>query len=144
MRASKSRKVELLRNVPLFGLCTQKELSDIAALGDEVTFAAGETLVKEGTPGRECFVVISGEARATLRGRKLGDLGPGEVIGEMALLDVAPRMATVTATTDMAVLALEPRSFSELLDRHPSVSKRLLAAMARRLREQSKAPAYQH
>lgn len=142
MLRARNRKAELLGNIPLFGLCTAKELADIAALGDEVRFAAGETLVTEGTPGQECFVVISGEAEATLRGTRLGAIGPGEAIGEMALLDVSPRAATVTATTGMEAFVLEPRSFSELLDRHPSVGKRLLASMARRLRAASDAPTY--
>lgn len=141
---SKSRKVEILRNVPLFGLCTQKELADIAGLVDEITVKEGDVLTKEGTPGRECFVVLSGEAEATVRGRAIATLGAGECIGEMALLDTAPRAATVTAVTEMELFVLEPRSFGDLLDRHPSVSKRLLAAMARRLRAAGDAPGYQH
>lgn len=144
MRTSKSRKIELIKQVPLFGLCSDKELGDIAALADEVSVKAGTTLVKEGNPGDECFVVISGTGRATLRDQVLGDLGPGEVIGEMALLDVSPRSATVTATTDMELFCLDPRSFTELLDRHPSVSRRMLASMARRLRDAEDAPKYQH
>ena len=60
----------------------------------------------------------------------------------MALLDIAPRAATVTATTDMELFVLEPRSFGDLLDRHPSVAKRLLAVMARRLRAASNGPGY--
>lgn len=141
---SKSRKIEILRNVQLFSLCTTKELGDIAGLGDEVAMKEGDLLTKEGTPGRECFVVISGEADVTLRGKKVARVGPGDVIGEMALLDTAPRAATVTAATDMELFALEPRSFSDLLDRHPSVAKRMLASLARRLREISDAPGYLH
>lgn len=138
----KSRKVEVLRGVPLFGLCTDKELKDIAGLGDEVAVKAGDVLTQEGKPGSECFVVISGKATATVGGREIGVIGPGECVGEMALLDTAPRTATVTATTDMEVFVLEPRSFGDLLDRHPSVAKRMLAAMARRLRAVSHAPGY--
>ena len=138
----KSRKVEVLRGVALFGLCTEKELKDIAGLGDDLTVKEGEVLTAEGTPGQECFVVISGKARATVGGREIGLVGPGDCVGEMALLDTAPRTATVTATTDMEVFVLEPRSFGDLLDRHPSVAKRLLAVMARRLRAASNAPGY--
>ena len=138
----KSRKVEVLRGVPLFGLCTEKELKDIAGLGDEISVKEGEVLTQEGKPGRECYVVISGEAKATVGGRQIGVVWPGECVGEMALLDTAPRTATVTATTDMEVFVLEPRSFGDLLDRHPSVAKRLLASMARRLRAASNAPGY--
>jgi CRP-like cAMP-binding protein len=140
----KTRKVELLRHVKLFGLCTDKELADIASLGDEMTLKQGDVLTKEGTPGAECFVVISGEAEATVRGEPIARLGAGEVIGEMALLDTAPRTATVTALTEMELFVLEPRSFSDLLDRHPSVAKRMLASLARRMRAMTDAPDYQH
>lgn len=86
--------------------------------------------------------MINGKAAATVGGREIGVIGPGECVGEMALLDTAPRTATVTATTDMEVFVLEPRSLGDLLDRHPSVAKRMLAAMARRLRAVSNAPGY--
>ncbi|HWL36439.1 MAG TPA: cyclic nucleotide-binding domain-containing protein [Frankiaceae bacterium] len=141
---SKSRKVEILRDVALFGLCTRKELNDIAGLVDELSVKQGDALTTEGTPGRECFVVVSGEAEATVRGKRIATIGAGECVGEMALLDTAPRTATVTALTDMELLVLEPRSFGDLLDRHPSVAKRLLATLARRLREASDSPAYTH
>lgn len=140
----KTRKVELLRNVKLFGLCTDKELADIAGLGDEISLKQGDVLTKEGTPGSECFVVISGEAEATVRGQAIARLGAGEVIGEMALLDTAPRTATVTALTEMELFVLDPRSFSDLLDRHPAVAKRMLASLARRMRAISDAPDYRH
>jgi CRP/FNR family transcriptional regulator, cyclic AMP receptor protein len=139
-----SAKTEVIKNVSLFGLCSEKELADIAALTDELSVPAGSVLTKEGEPGRECFIVVSGTGQATLRDDVIGEIGPGEVIGEMALLDVSPRSATVTAKTDMELLVLDPRSFSDLLDRHPSVGKRMLATMARRLREVENAPTYKH
>jgi CRP-like cAMP-binding protein len=144
MARKQSQKIQLIKQVPLFGACTDKELADIAALADEITVPAGTALTKEGSVGRECFVVIEGKGEATLRGEVIGAIGPGEVIGEMALLDTSPRAATVTAVTDMSLFVLDPRGFSDLLDRHPSVGKRLLAGMARRLRQVENAPTYQH
>ena len=144
MAKKPNHKIDLIKQIPLFGLCTDKEITDIAALADEISVTAGTVLTKEGSVGRECFVVIEGKGEATLRGEVLAQFGPGEVIGEMALLDVSPRAATVTATTDMNLFVLDPRGFSDLLDRHPSVGKRLLASMARRLRAVENAPTYQH
>lgn len=141
---TKSRKVEILREVALFSLCTDKELADVAGLVDELSVEPGTVLVKEGTPGRECFVVVSGEAEVSVRGSAIATVGPGLCVGEMALLDTAPRTATVTATTAMELLALEPRAFADLLDRHPSVAKKLLATLARRLRAASGGPDYTH
>lgn len=142
-RRDTSQKAAHIKAVPLFALCTDKELADIAVLTDELTVDPGAVLTKEGEPGRECFVVISGNGQATLRGEVIGEIGPGEVIGEMALLDVSPRSATVTAVGEMELLVLDPRGFSDLLDRHPSVGKRMLASMARRLRAVEGAPTYQ-
>jgi CRP-like cAMP-binding protein len=139
---TKSRKVEILREVALFRLCTPKELADIAGLVDELSVEQGAVLTKEGTPGQECFVIVNGTAEVSVRGRAVATLGPGECVGEMALLDTASRTATVTAATDMELLAIEPRAFSDLLDRHPSVAKRLLAVLARRFRSVSDAPEY--
>lgn len=135
-------KVDLLRGVPLFRLCTDKELKDVASLMDETKLDAGTILIKEGAVGEEAYIVASGTATVTLRGDTLGEIGPGDAVGEMALLDVSPRSATVTATSEMTVFVLEPRSFGELLTRHPSVGKLMMAALARRLRELEKAPTY--
>lgn len=140
MSDKRTSKVELLRSVPLFRLCTDKEFGDIAKLADEGSFAAGDVLTTEGTPGHECFIISSGRATVTLRGERLGELGPGNAVGEMALLDRSPRSATVTALTDMEVFVLEPRSFGDLIERHPSVAKLMLAELARRLREVEHSP----
>lgn len=140
--AKSDSKVDLLRGVSLFRLCTDKELKDVASLMDEVKLPAGHVLIKEGAVGEEAFIIAEGNATVTLRGAKLGKLGPGDAVGEMALLDVSPRSATVTADTDLRVFVLEPRSFGELLNRHPSVGRLMMAALARRLRELEEAPTY--
>ena len=89
-RGSSDRKVKLLSNVSLFHECNAKELAKIAALADEIEVEKGTVLTKEGSPGRECFVVSKGRATAKLRGRKLASYGPGDVFGEMSLLDNEP------------------------------------------------------
>jgi CRP/FNR family transcriptional regulator, cyclic AMP receptor protein len=70
-------------------------------------------------------------------------MGPGEVFGELALLDQAPRSATVTADSEMRLLVLNAREFATLLDDHPSVRRNVLAAVASRLRE-AEQPAPSH
>lgn len=140
--AKSDSKIELLRGVSLFRLCTDKELKDISSLADESKLPAGHVLIKEGAVGEEAFVIIEGKASVTLRGETLGELGPGDAVGEMALLDVSPRSATVTALTDLKVFVLEPRSFGELLNRHPSVGRLMMTALARRIRELEEAPTY--
>jgi CRP/FNR family cyclic AMP-dependent transcriptional regulator len=134
-RKSKNAKVELLGGVPLFSACSKRELSRIASLADEVDVPEGKVLTREGDPGREFFVVVEGQARVMVGDRgRLSPLGPGASFGEMSLLDQGPRSATVEAETDMQLLVLDARSFSSLLNEVPSVARKVLAAMAGRLR----------
>jgi CRP/FNR family cyclic AMP-dependent transcriptional regulator len=141
-RRGKNAKVELLRRVSLFSQCSGRELSRIAALADEIEVPEGKVLTREGQPGREFFVVVEGEARAAVKGRRKAKLGPGSSFGEMALLDQGLRSATVTADSDMHLLVLDSRSFSSLIDEVPSVARKILRAMAERLRAAERAPVH--
>ena len=134
-RKSKDAKVELLRGVPLFSACSKRELSRIASLADQVDVQEGTVLTREGDSGREFFVVVDGRARVLVGDRgRVAALGPGASFGEMSLLDQGPRSASVEAETDMQLLVLDARSFSSLLDEVPSVARKVLVAMAGRLR----------
>jgi CRP-like cAMP-binding protein len=84
-------------------------------------------------------VILEGRAKASVRGRKSTHMGPGECFGEMALLHAAPRSATVTAMSDMHLLVLSSREFSALVEDVPSVARKVLAAMAERLRDAERA-----
>ena len=135
-RKSKDAKIELLRGVPLFSACSKRELSRIASLADEIEVPKGRVLTREGDRGSECFVVVDGRATVTLGDRaRVARLGPGACFGEMSLLDQRPRSATVEAQTDMLLLVLDSRSFSSLIDEVPSVARKVLVAMAGRLRD---------
>ena len=96
-RRGRDAKVELLSNVPLFSACSNRDLRRIAALVDEIDVREGHVLIRQGEPGRECFVIAEGKAKATVRGSGSAALGPGDVVGEMSVLDQGPRSATVTA-----------------------------------------------
>ena len=127
--------MELLRGVSLFSACSKRELSRIASLADQIEVPKGRVLTREGESGSEFFVIVEGQARVIVgqRGR-VAPLGPGASFGEMSLLDRGPRTATVEAETDMQLLVLDARSFSSLLAEVPSVARKVLAAMAARLR----------
>ena len=138
---SRDHKVEMLGRVAMFAGCSPRELQRIAAIVDAVHAEPGEILIKEGAPARECFIVADGRATVTRKNRKLGTLGPGSIAGEMALLDNSPRSATVVAETPMDLYVLDARSFSALLRDVPSVSRKIMASLARRLREAHDSPA---
>ena len=127
--------MELLRGVSLFSACSKRELSRIASLADQIEVPKDKVLTREGESGSEFFVVVEGQARVVVgkRGR-VSALRPGASFGEMSLLDQGPRTATVEAETDMQLLVLDARSFSSLLAEVPSVARKVLAAMAARLR----------
>lgn len=135
MRLRGRGKVELLKNNWLFSACTTKELGVIAQLADEVDIPKGAVLTQEGKPGRECFVVADGTAKLTIKGRRVATYGPGEIFGEMALLDQGPRTGNITAETPMKLYVLDARSFATMLDRVPPVSRKILRTLAQRLRE---------
>lgn len=140
LKRGSDRKVQLLGKVPLFSECTQKELSKIASLADEIEVDKGAVLTKEGLPGRECFVVSEGKAKATLRGKKLANYASGDVFGEMSLLDNEPRSATITAESDMVLFVVDSRSFWGLCEEAPSVTRKIMKSIAQRLRKVEKAP----
>jgi CRP/FNR family transcriptional regulator, cyclic AMP receptor protein len=141
-RKSKDAKIILLGGVTLFSRCTKGELHRIAALADEIEAPEGKVLTREGESGWEFFVVAAGTATARRGNRKVATIGPGSFFGEMALIDQGPRSATVTADTEMHLLVLSSRSFSELLDEVPTVGRRVLAGMAERLRAAERAPTH--
>jgi CRP-like cAMP-binding protein len=128
-------KVERLSHVQLFSACDRRELSRIAQLAEEVEVPSGRVLIRRGDPGREAFVISDGRAKATVPGKKSALLGPGDCFGEMALLDGAPRTATVTAESDMQLLVLGSREFSTLIEDVPAIGRRVLAAVAERVRK---------
>lgn len=124
-----------LSSVPLFSSCTRRELGKIAKAGDELTVEAGHVLVTQGDAGRECYVVVDGTATVKRGNRKVAALGPGDCVGELALLDHGPRTATVVADGKMTLFVLGSRQFANVLEEVPSLSRKVMAALAARVRE---------
>ncbi|MGO9559171.1 MAG: cyclic nucleotide-binding domain-containing protein [Acidimicrobiales bacterium] len=121
-----------LSQVPLFSLCSRRDLRAIAMLGTELEVRPGAVLTTQGKPGSEFFLVRAGTARCERNGRKVATFGPGDFFGETALLTNAPRTATVTAVGDMTVVVFDRREFSSLLDGSPQIARKLLTALAER------------
>lgn len=124
-----------LAEVPLFAACSRKDLQLVAKRAEDVKVDAGKQLVTEGDAGTEFFVIIDGNATVRTHGQKVAELGPGSFFGELALLERAPRNATVTADTPMELVVLGQREFAGLLDDVPEFAHKLLAGLARRLRQ---------
>jgi CRP-like cAMP-binding protein len=127
--------IEHLQEVPLFAACSRKDLQTVAKRAEDVRVPAGKALVSEGETGHEFFVIIEGRASVRRQGRKIAAIGPGDAFGELALLEKAPRNATIVADTDMELVVLGQREFAGLIDDVPGFARKLLAGMAKRLRE---------
>ena len=140
--ARSKTKSDLLAKVPLFGACSRKELDRIGALADEVSVESGRLLTQAGRVGREFFVIADGTATVEIRGEVVAKLGSGDFFGEMALLDHAPRSATVRADTDMTLYVVDSRSFASLLEDAPTVARKILRGVAQRLRKAERAPTH--
>jgi CRP-like cAMP-binding protein len=132
--ARRDQFIDHLSQVPLFSALSHRELSLVARRAEDVTVPAGKVLVSEGETGRQFFVIMSGTAKLTRRGRRIATLGPGTAFGELALLDKHPRNATAVAETPMELVVLGQREFAGLIDDVPGFARKLLAAMAGRLR----------
>ncbi len=132
--ANRAKELDLTK-IWLFSTCSGKDLRTLHRALEEVTVPAGKVLTEEGTIGREFFIIVSGQASVRRNGRKIATLGPESYFGELSLLDRGPRSATVTADTEMELLVLGQREFNGVLDAVPALSRKLLAAMAARLRE---------
>ena len=121
--------------VPLFRTFSTKELAAIGRVANEMDVEAGRVLCEQGDEGHEFFLIVDGEASVRRNGTMIATLGPGQYFGELALLTLRPRNATVTAITDMTLLVLGRREFRGVIDAIPSVAHMLLAGLAERLNE---------
>ena len=127
-------KIKRLAAVPLFRRLSRRDLEAVAEMTDDLHIAAGRQLVREGDASYVAYVIVNGQAGVSVGGDRVGTVGPGEMVGEMGLIDGSPRTATVVSDTDMDVYVIEPGRFGPLLDR-PEIAKALLLATVKRLRE---------
>lgn len=127
--------IEHLKQVPLFSACSQDELRKVARRTTDIPVADGQVLCREGQRGLEFFVIVSGRAMVSRRGRKVGELGSGDFFGELALLIDADRNATVTALAPMEAIVLSRRDFEAALADAPRLTRRVMQGMATRLAE---------
>ncbi|MGH3126594.1 MAG: cyclic nucleotide-binding domain-containing protein [Gaiellaceae bacterium] len=130
-------KIELLKRAPLFSGCSKSELRALASTADELDLREGTIITREGRPGREFFVLISGTAQVTKKGKEVAQLGAGDWFGEIALLTDAPRTATVKATSPVDVLVITDRRFKTVVETMPSIALKILSSIGERLARDS-------
>ena len=128
-------KVEFLRKTPLFSGCSDKTVESIANVARTRQFAAGDKIITEDSQSTVGFyILLEGGAQATRGDHHLADYTPGDYFGEIALLlDNTPRTASVTATSDAAVLAVTRWDFKALLKTNPEIAVEVMEVLAQRL-----------
>ena len=134
MWRSRINKVVVLERLPLFAGLSGKELERIGRLVKEVEVPAGERLAATGEAGRELFIIVDGRALVTTPHGRVIRLGPGDLFGEMSLIDGEPRSADVTATTPMRLLAIGYREFWQLLDESLPIVRKIMRSLCQRVR----------
>jgi CRP/FNR family transcriptional regulator, cyclic AMP receptor protein len=126
---------DALKGVPLLSGLQDKERERLAKELHERTFPAGSPVVSEGATGTGFFVIADGSATVTVNGQERGKLGPGDYFGEMALIDDAPRSATITADSDIRAYGMTPWEFKPFVLSHPEIAWTLLRTLSNRLRD---------
>lgn len=131
---STMEKVAVLRKVGIFAETPDESLVDVARLLAEIRLDAGETVFEKGDRGDSMYIVVGGQVRVHDRQHTLSRLGPGDVFGEMALLDPEPRMASVSTLEDTRLLRLDRELFYELVEDRIEVPRGIIRVLSRRLR----------
>ena len=126
--------VAALAQVPLFSGLSARDLGSIASVAVEREVPAGEVLTQQGDAGDEFFIVADGEVAIDISGREVRRLGPGDYLGEIALVFGGQRTATATTSKPSRLYVLAEREFTALLKRQPRIEDKILTSVSERMR----------
>jgi serine/threonine protein phosphatase PrpC len=122
-------RLEALQATPLMKTLAYKEQVAVLSIATSVAARPGQIVVREGEAGREMFVVVRGRVAVSKAGARVAEVGPGGLVGEMALVDYGPRSATVTALEEADLLAFTPEAMIGLMRSDPSLGMKILWSM---------------
>ncbi len=127
-------KLNVLNRVELFAETPDFALAAIAELAEELAIPKGESFMKRGDPGDEMFVIVDGKAQLHVGELELAELSPGESVGERAMFDTKPRVASATALEELHILKITKEAFQEAMADRPEIAQNTLRVLATRLR----------
>jgi CRP-like cAMP-binding protein len=131
---------EALRSIPLFSGMSDGSIEIIAGIVREASFPSGASLVREGEPGDSFLIIRTGSATVEQGGRTLRELGAGDFLGEIALIDGGRRTASVTAVEPIDALVIDRPGFSRLMNDFPVIRFDLVNVLTQRMRERGPEP----
>lgn len=132
---AKDQYIQRLKTVPLFASLSKKELDLLLSQADHLRYPARFRVVREGAVGEELWLVVDGELGVQRGGREVATLGPGDYFGELSVIDSAPRDATVIAKTPVELLVIGRRRFWATVQGSPTLMRKLMIGLAKRLHE---------
>ncbi|MDQ2795058.1 MAG: cyclic nucleotide-binding domain-containing protein, partial [Bacteroidota bacterium] len=136
-QVSAAARVRLLKTTALFADTPENVLSAIVPIMNEVAYETDEEIFAEGEPGASLFIVYEGEVLISRGSQWLATFGPGDFFGELALLDAAPRSATVCASGPVRAFRLDQDDFYDVMEERPEVLRTIVRVLCQRLRHQN-------
>jgi CRP-like cAMP-binding protein len=128
-------KVLFLKSIDLFSQIPGEDLAQVALISTEEAREQGEEIFAEGEAGDALYLVLEGKVRVHKLDRVIAELAERECFGEMAILDAAPRSATVTAVSDTNLLKISREDFEEIMSEKPEIALGIIRVLSRRLRD---------
>jgi CRP-like cAMP-binding protein len=135
MKRKLADRADIIQSIPMFSGLRKKDVTALARGATEEWFDPEVKVVTQGEDGDAAYIITDGKAAVLRNGRRVAELGAGDVFGEMALLDGAERSATVVMKSRGSVLRIDKDAFDSMLDASSSAARVVLAQMAARLRE---------
>jgi len=126
---------ESITNVDLFHDLPPRVLDEVISRGTKMKYAPGRTFVQQGSSDSGLQLILEGSATVSVHGNDVATLLPGQYLGEISLIDAAPRSASVTAGPEGAsTFAMSPIAFSDLLDAHPEIARSVMKVLTAHIR----------
>lgn len=134
---SRMERILFLRRVPLFSELAPSDLQRIANIANERAYPDGATIVTQGEPGEEMYIITTGEVSVKVTGKEVARRKVGEVVGEMSIISREPRVASLLAVGEVRTLYITREQFESLLRERPEVSLGVMQVLCARLKELS-------
>jgi CRP-like cAMP-binding protein len=131
-------RVAILKSVDMFANTPDHVLASVASIVEEQAVYPEETIVREGDIEDSMYIVVEGRVQVHSKGMPIISLGPGQSVGELAVLDPEPRSASVTSMEDTFLFCIGKLSLDEVMADRPEVAQDIIVALCRRIREQGR------